>query len=84
MTKKAYEWYEEQKQGLGESFLSELDNCYRKISSHPDHYGKIKKNFRQVAVKRFPFVVVYEILKKEVVVFAVFHTKRNPKRKTKD
>lgn len=84
MTKKAYEWYEEQKQGLGESFLSELDTCYRKLASHPDHYGKIKKNFRQVAFKRFPFVVVYEILKKEVVVFAVFHTKQNPKRKTKD
>jgi plasmid stabilization system protein ParE len=84
MTKKAYDWYEEQKQGLGEAFLSELDTCYRKLASHPDHYGKIKKNIRQVAVKRVPFVVIYEILKKEVVVFAVFHTKRNPKYRTRD
>ena len=84
MTKKAYDWYEEQKQGLGEAFLTELDTCYLKLESHPNHYGKIKKNFRQVSLKRFPFVVVYEMIKKDVVVFAVFHTKRNPKRKTKD
>lgn len=84
MTKKAYEWYEEQKQGLGEVFLTELDTCYRKLESHPNHYGKIKKSSRQVSLKRFPFVVVYEMIKKDVVVFAVFHTKRNPKHKTKD
>ena len=84
MTKKAYDWYEEQKQGLGEAFLKELDTCYRQLETHPQHYGKIKKNVRQVAVKRFPFVVVYEIIKQEVVVFAVFHTKRNSRHKTKD
>ena len=84
MTKKAYDWYEEQKHGLGETFLKELNTCYRKLETHPDHYGKIKKNFRQLAVKRFPFVVVYEIYKREVIVFAVSHTRRNPRHKTKD
>lgn len=84
MTKEAYDWYEEQKQGLGEEFLTELDSYYNKLQSHPEYFGKIKKNFRQAALKRFPYVVVYEIIKNEVVVFAVFHTKRNPKLKFKD
>jgi ParE toxin of type II toxin-antitoxin system, parDE len=81
MAKDAYKWYETQKQGLGEEFLDELDGAYLKLESHPEYFGKVKKNFRQVALKRFPFVIVYEIIKTEVVVFAVFHTSRNPKGK---
>ena len=81
MTKDAYKWYEEQKPGLGEEFLDELDGIYNKLSAHPEYFVKLKKNFRQAALKRFPFVIVYEIIKKGVVVFAVFHTSRNPKYK---
>jgi len=83
MMQDAYWWYEEQKEGLGEDFLTELESCFSKLKSHPQYFGKFKKNFRQVALKRFPYVVVFEIIKIEVVVFAVFHTKRNPKLKFK-
>lgn len=84
MMQEAYQWYEQQKQGLGEEFLTELDSYYARLQSHPEYFGKIKKNFRQAALKRFPYVIVYEIIKTEVVVFAVFHTKRNPRLKFKD
>jgi mRNA-degrading endonuclease RelE of RelBE toxin-antitoxin system len=84
MAKEAYDWYEQQSKGLGEIFLSELNTCYKKIEAQPAFYSKAKKNFRQLRLKRFPYVVVYEILKSEVVVFAVFHTSRNPKYKFKD
>ena len=84
MIKEAYDWYELQKPGLGEEFLEELDSFYKRIEVHPEYFGKIKKNFRQAALKRFPFVLVYEIIKTEVVVFAVFHTSRNPRYKFKD
>lgn len=81
MAKDAYEWYEAQKKGLGEEFLQELETFYLKLQSHPEYFHKIKKNFRQIALNRFPYVIVYELIKSEVVVFAVFHTKRNPKLK---
>jgi len=84
MIKEAYDWYELQKPGLGEEFLEELDGFYQRIEVHPEYFGKIKKNFRQAVLKRFPFVLVYEIIKTEVVVFAVFHTSRNPRYKFKD
>ena len=83
MTKEAYDWYKKQKQGLGEEFLGELDGCYDKLQLHPEYFGKIKKNFRQAALKRFPYVVVYEIIKSDVIVFAVFHTNRNTNSKIK-
>ena len=81
MAMDAYEWYEAQKKGLGEEFLQELETFYLKLQSHPEYFHKIKKNFRQIALNRFPYVIVYELIKSEVVVFAVFHTKRNPKLK---
>lgn len=84
MTKDAYDWYELQRIGLGEEFLAELDEVYYKLTTHPEYFGKLKKNYRQAALKRFPYVIVFEIIKTEVVVFAVFHTSRNPRYKFKD
>lgn len=84
MVKNAYDWYEKQKPGLGEDFLKDLDSLYHKLELTPEYYGKVKKNFRQAALKRFSYVIVYEIIKNEVIVFAVFHTSRNPVHKFKD
>ncbi len=47
MVKDEYKWYEKQKQGLGEEFLEELDKFYHKVQSHPEYFGRVKKNFRQ-------------------------------------
>ena len=79
MIKDAFDWYEEQRAGLGEEFLEALGALYGKLILHPEYFGKVKKNFRQALLNRFPFVIVFEIIRTEVVVFAVFHTKRNPK-----
>lgn len=83
MAKDAYDWYEEQQLGLGDRFLKELNGCYDKIESLPQSYAKIKSNFRQVVLQVFPYVVVFEILNHNVIVYAVFHTSRNPRKKFK-
>ena len=83
MAKDAYEWYEEQQIGLGDLFLKELDRCYDKIEVWPASYAKIKNNFRQIILRTFPYVVVFEVFKNDVVVYAVFHTSRSPKKKFK-
>ncbi len=83
MSKDAYDWYEEQQRGLGEIFLTELDNCYRKLQLQPAANSKVEKNYRQVRLRRFPYVIVYEIIKTDIVVFSVFHTRRSPKHKFK-
>jgi plasmid stabilization system protein ParE len=83
MAMKAYKWYEDHRTGLGELFLAEVDKCYDKLEAIPESYQKIQKNFRQIIVRNFPYVVVFEILNNEVLVYAVFHTSRNPKKKFK-
>ena len=79
--KDAFDWYEEQQLGLGNPFLDELRSCYEKIKTSPASYTKIKKNFRHILLKKFPYIVIYEIIGNDVVVYAVFHTSRNPQRK---
>jgi len=84
MIKSAYDWYEEQRQGLGEIFLAELDICFKKLQSNPGSSRKILKNYQQARLKRFPYVVLFEIIKTDIVVLSVFHTRRNPKNKFKE
>jgi hypothetical protein len=79
MQKEAYEWYESQKVGLGELFLTELENKYNKITTTPFVYSKRQKEYRHVVLKKFPYVIVFKIIKRTVVVYAVFHTSRNLK-----
>jgi hypothetical protein len=83
MTRDAYDWYEAQRKGLGEIFLADLDACYKKIQTNPAANSKVKRNYRQRRLLRFPYVVVYEIMRTDIVVLSVFHTRRNPKHKFK-
>mgnify|MGYP001155433852 CR=1 FL=1 len=74
----AYLWYEERSEGLGERFLSCLDECFETICKNPNTFQKVHKKVRQAIVSVFPFVVIYEKGDKEVIVYAVFHTSKDP------
>ena len=84
MARDAYNWYEEQLVGLGEDFLMELELGYNKILANPTFYTFIEKEFRRLLINRFPYVIIYEILDRDIVVYAVFHTSRNPNNRLKD
>ena len=74
----AYWWYEQQLPGLGERLLSEVDVCFYKLSHTPFFYSITNENYRQVMLRHFPYKIVFEILDKDVIVYAIFHTSRNP------
>jgi hypothetical protein len=79
-TEDACFYYEEQQTGLAERFLSELYITYQYIAAHPEYYSFISsdKKFRDIKLKHFPFVVIYEIRHHQVVVIDVFNTHRRP------
>lgn len=83
----AFLWYEEQKEGLGDKFLLCLDEYYSVIIENPYIYEAKYNKLRQAIIKRFPYVIIYEVEENTVVIYAVFHTSRHPKiwkkRKTK-
>lgn len=81
----SYKYYEEQKIGLGNEFVEAVFNEINYIQEQPLHFRKFIKNYRQLKIKRFPFLIVYEVVKNknEIVILSVFHTSRNPKGKIK-
>ena len=84
MMQESYAWYEQAQQGLGAQFLESLDEAYDKIAAHPEYFSLIEKQYRQIKLSIFPYVIVYEIMEDKVVVFALFHTSRNPELKISD
>jgi len=77
----AYLYYEEQQSGLGERFLDELDTCFHTIRAYPEHFQFKRKPFREFVAPKFPFVIIYEFDGDKIIVFSVFNTHKNPRRK---
>jgi len=74
----AYSWYEEQKIGLGEKFISELENAYTTIGQSPKVYQILYKNTRRKLIKHFPYGVFFRLIEGQIIIVAIIHTKRNP------
>lgn len=77
----AYRYYEAKQIGLGEQFLSHLDIYFERIKDNPQHFPQKRKPYREAFIKRFPFLVVYEITKTTIIVYSVFNTWQNPTKK---
>lgn len=78
---KAYDYYEENRAGLGERFLNTLDYYFERIQKQPQHYQIRRKTYREAFVKDFPYLIIYEIIEANVIVYAVFNTYLDPKKK---
>lgn len=76
----AYRWYESQQESLGESFLQEVEYYLERIVKHPLQFPRRHKKKRAAALKRFPYLIVFELMDEQVIVFAMFNTHQNPKK----
>lgn len=76
----AYAWYEEQRIGLGEEFLSCVDACIEAFRRMPEMHAVVYENYRRALVRRFPYTVFYEYVEGTVTVYCVFHTSQDPEK----
>ena len=79
----AYDYYEEQKTGLGADFLEKIKERIAYLKKYPLHFNKVEKDFRQTLIDKFPYLIVYQLSGHEIIVYAFFHCSRNPKKKFK-
>jgi plasmid stabilization system protein ParE len=77
---KAAKWYEQQKEGLGFDFLNEVEKKCEVINHTPLIFEVVYKKLRRVVIERFPFNVFYLVEDKTIVVVAVIHGSRHPKK----
>lgn len=75
----AYDWYETQKKGLGDKFISAIDNCIDSIIDNPEAYPIVHKKIRRALIGKFPFGIFYLFEQEKIIILAVFHLNRNPR-----
>jgi plasmid stabilization system protein ParE len=64
----AYVWYEGQRPGLGEEFLSSVDACLHAILRNPETRAIVFDSYRRALLRRFPHVIFYESAAETVTV----------------
>jgi plasmid stabilization system protein ParE len=74
----AYDWYESQRTGLDEEFLSRVDACVRSVLRNPEMHSVVHENYRRALVRRFPYAVFYEYSDGVATVYCVFDCARDP------
>ena len=74
----AFEWYENERPGLGVEFLDELRATYNRIADRPLKYQELRGSIRRALLGRFPYAVYFAIEADIVVVVAVLHASRDP------
>ncbi|MCS3867118.1 plasmid stabilization system protein ParE [Chryseobacterium ginsenosidimutans] len=75
------EYYQSQKKGLGLQFLKCVQKFFDRISKNPFHYSLKSNQFREAYIQKFPYVIIYQIIESEIIIFSVFNTHQNPQRK---
>lgn len=74
----AFDWYEQQRPGLGVQFAERVQVVFDSIAAMPEMHAPVYRDVRKALVKPYPYSVIYRIRGNRVVVLAVFHSKRNP------
>jgi len=75
---KAAEYYELQREGLGDEFVSEVLRTAAILEDFPQIGTPIMPKFRSFQVRRFPYALVYREDADELIVVAVAHHSRRP------
>ena len=76
----AYFWYEQQRTGLGEEFLTALRDQLDRIQDNPELYGVLYRQIRACLLRRFPYVVYFRALSDRINIIAVQHGHQKPSR----
>jgi len=75
----AWQWYEAQREGLGDEFLQVVQQAIESIGTLPESAPVVQRDIRRQLLKRFPYGLFYRLIEGQVVVVACFHAKRNPR-----
>ena len=74
----AVDWYDEQKEGLGKEFARTLQSTIQTIQTNPQQFSKVLGSKHKAVLRRFPCVIIFEIVDSIVHILAIFHTRRDP------
>jgi plasmid stabilization system protein ParE len=76
----AYAWYENQRVGLGEDFLTRVQACLTVLQRFPEMHARVHGDYRRALVRKFPYAIFYEYADNRVTIYSVFHTSQDPEK----
>ena len=74
----AIEYYNYEIPGLGDAFLTEVLNTLDRIGKYPEAWQPSSKRTRRCQTRRFPYGIMYQIRKDEILVVAIANLHRKP------
>ena len=83
---RAFSWYEKKSYLAADNFIIRVQEAITAICDDPYRYRNGYKNLRELALKKYPYHIIYHIDEDHstVVIVSIFHMKRNPKKKYKN
>ena len=79
----ARQWYEAQRPGLGDEFVSAVDAAVTAVVEFPEAYPLVHRDARRCLVERFPYGVFYRVAGDGLVVVACLHAAHDPERRAR-
>ncbi len=73
----ARDWYETQRAGLGDAFLTEVRHAIESLAEQPERRPIYYRGLRRLITRRFPYKLFYLAENNRVVVFRILHAKQN-------
>ena len=73
-------YYEQQEKGFGVKFLDEIDDAVDRIRRFPYAWHPVSARSRRCRMHRFPFGLLYQVRRDEILITAVMDLRRDPRR----
>ena len=71
-------WYEAASAGLGAEFQQEFFTELDRLASATTVHRSLYRDFRRVAMPRFPYFIYFKVENGTVVIFLLIHNARDP------
>jgi plasmid stabilization system protein ParE len=71
-------WYDGDRRGLADEFLSELRATFLRIEEGPVRFPVVFRDVRRAILRRFPFGVFFILETERATVIAITHLRRHP------
>ena len=77
------QWYAKEQVALANDFVRALAKRLEEIQQSPRRFALLEtvitsREIRRAQLSRFPYLVVYELLRDKPIVLAIMHTSRDP------
>ena len=72
------EYYNNEVEGLGDTFLQEVLHAIDRIARYPEAWHPLSINTRRCQTRRFPYGLIYTVLKDTVLIISVSNLHRKP------